>query len=60
LTAIEILPNQAGSFAVNKKGQIKLSLRFGGALDENVTVLLVSQYQGVIEIDQYKQVTFDQ
>ena len=60
LTAIELLPNQAGSFAVNKKGQVKLNLRFSSPLDENVTAVLLCQYQSVVEIDNNKIVTVSQ
>jgi len=57
--ALELLPNVGASLPVTRKGQVKLSLRFGAPLDENINVLVLCQYASVIQIDEHKQVLFD-
>lgn len=57
--AIELLPNSGNFLSVNKRGQLKVSLKFRTALDKNINVIVYCQYQSVLEIDADKRVILD-
>ena len=59
LIAIELLSNLGSALSVNKRGQIKVNLRFEKPLEQTINVILWCQYQAVIEISKDKQVFFD-
>jgi len=59
LIAAELLPNQPDSLTVNRKGQIKIGLKFREALAESVTAIVFVLYQSCIEIDRNKTVILD-
>ncbi|CAG7820850.1 unnamed protein product, partial [Allacma fusca] len=59
LVAIELLPNSGNFLSVNRRGQIKISMKFKSPLDQNINVLVYCQNQAVIEIDAEKRVILD-
>ena len=56
LIGVEILGSTKASLPVQRKGQIKLNLRWGTALDENIVVVCLLQYSSLLTIDEHKQV----
>ena len=59
LIAIELLPNSGDSLSVNRRGQVRLSLKFREALPSAVTAIVYCQYQSIIEIDKNLNVIFE-
>ncbi|CAG7720689.1 unnamed protein product, partial [Allacma fusca] len=59
LTAVELLPNSGNALSVNRRGQVKVQLKFREALDEPVDVVIYTQYLSIVKIDGNKQVIFD-
>ena len=59
LIAIELLPNSGDALSVNRKGQVRLSLKFKVAVPKALTGVAYLQYQSIIEIDNYSNVIFE-
>ena len=59
LIAIELLPNAGDALSVNRKGQVRLSLKFKSALTQTLVGIAYLQYQSIIEIDKHSNVIFE-
>jgi hypothetical protein len=59
LAAVELLPNSGNALTSNRRGQVKISLKFKKSLAKAVTVLIYCQYQAVFEMDKNRQIIFD-
>jgi hypothetical protein len=56
---VDLLPNSSDSLSLNRRGQVRLSLKFREALDKAVTAVVYLQYQSIIEIDRNQNVIFE-
>jgi hypothetical protein len=61
LYAFDLSPDLAeeGHFNLVKQGGVRLSLKFGTALPNTVTVVAYAEFENVIEIDRSRNVVFD-
>ena len=60
LIAIELLPNAGDALSVNRKGQVRLSLKFKSNLkDKTLVGVAYLQYQSIIELDRHSNVIFE-
>ena len=59
LTAFQLLPISGNALSVNRRGTIKLAVKFRTPLPEPVNVILYCQYQSLIELGKNGQCTLD-
>ena len=59
LICVELLPSSNQGLCVNRKGQIRLTLKFRSNLPENTSAVVYCSYQSIIEIDSHSSVIFE-
>jgi hypothetical protein len=61
LYAFDLTPDLAeeGHFNLTREGGVRLSLKFGAALPNTVTVVAYAEFENLIEIDRSRNVVFD-
>ena len=59
LLAVEFLPTSGAALAINKKGSVKVSVKFRSATTQNLTAIVLCMYQAIIEIHPDKTVSIN-
>ena len=61
LFAFDLTPDtcEGGYFTQPKKGNLRLELHFGKALPETIAVIILAEYQNIIEIDKSRNIIYD-
>lgn len=59
LCAFELLPISSKALSINRRGQVKISMKFKSALDKPVNAIIFCMYQSMIEIGHDKHVILD-
>ena len=54
---MEFLPSSGAALAINKKGSVKVSVKFRSGTTQNLTAIVLCMYQAVIEIHPDKTVS---
>lgn len=61
LYAFDLSPDlsEEDHFNLAKQGSVRLDMKFGGALDNTITVIVYAEFENIIEIDRSRNVVFD-
>ena len=61
LYAFDLTPDLAegGHFNLLRQGNVRLELKFGGALAETTNVIVYAEFENIIEIDEQRNIIFD-